>query len=348
MQQLIRISEVFAPLHGEILERIGVTRAKRLGTEYYLFDHDETLPASDDPCSLFIRWHMLVQHAWPCCPDKMEDFIEKSCHTLRQKFAPGEPQNVHFSSFLPGSPLPYYKRLATQLRSRCLQVFPPLPATKDPESQNPNDLTLFGFVGKEGLYAGLSTPRACGGFYAGGSKFISQQGEHSISRAGAKIAEALHFIQLHHPALPSAARWLELGASPGGMTAELLHRGYSVTAVDRAPLDSRIAHHPQLDFYPENAATFIAPRGVTYDALLCDLNGDAEDSLRIACRQIPALHSGSLIVFTLKNHKAATLTERLALHQAILRQAAQASLQLVAQTHLTYNRNEFTLFWKTP
>lgn len=348
MQQLIRISEVFAPLHGEILERLGIMRAKRLGNEYFLFDQEETVPTFDDPCSLFVRWRMPIQHGWPCCPEKMEDFVEKSCHTLWQKFAPGEPQNMHFSSFLPGSPQPYYKRLATQLRSRCLQIFPPLTATKDPEAQNPNDLTLFGFVGKEGLYAGLSTPRACGGFYAGGSKFIRQQSEHSISRAGAKIAEALHFIKLHHSALPEQASWLELGASPGGMTAELLQRGYSVTAVDRAPLDPRIAGHPRLHFYAENAATFLAPHGHAYDALLCDLNGDAEESLRIACRQIPALHSGALVVFTLKNHKAATLEERLQLHQSILAQARRASLQLIAQTHLTYNRNEFTLFWKTP
>lgn len=348
MQQLIRISEVFAPFHGEILERLGVQSAKQLGNEYFLCQADDTIPTKDHDCATFVRWHMPVQHAWPCCPEKMDDFIEKSCHSLWRKFAPGAPQNIHISCFLPGSPLPYYKTLASRLRSRCLQVFFPQGHEKNLELQDPNELTLFVFVGKEGLYAALASPRACGGFYAGGSKFISQSSEHSISRAGAKIAEALHYIRLHQYELPASARWLELGASPGGMTAELLHRGYQVTAVDRAPLDPRIASHPALEFFPENAATFIAPLGKTYDALLCDLNGDAEESLRIACRQIPSLHPGSLIVFTLKNHKASRLDERIDLEQIIISQASHAGLTLIARTHLTYNRNEFTLFWQTP
>jgi hypothetical protein len=47
----------------------------------------------------------------------------------------------------------------------------------------------------------------------------------------------------------------------------------------------------------------------------------------------------------MKAHKAATLDEMLSLHRETLAKAKRAGLQFLAQTHLTYNRHEFTLFW---
>src|SRR5690606_37598236 len=117
-------------------------------------------------------------------------------------------------------------------RGRMLQVFPPL-AVGEAEKQHSDRPSPFCVVGKGGLYAGLSTPKEANGFNPGGTKFISQGAEDTISRAGAKIAEALHYMRLHLPDLPPDTHWLELGASPGGMTAELLGRGHRVTAVDR-------------------------------------------------------------------------------------------------------------------
>jgi 23S rRNA C2498 (ribose-2'-O)-methylase RlmM len=132
------------------------------------------------------------------------------------------------------------------------------------------------------------------------------------------------------------------------MTAELLERGFSVTAVDRAPLDPRVASHPRLEFFADNAATFLPPRAMQYDALLCDMNGSAEESLAIVLSKRAVLRSGALVVFTLKTHKAAGMEEILALHHRVLAQARRGGLELLAQTHLTYNRHEFTLFWRVP
>ena len=346
MQQLIRISEVFAPHHPEILKRLGIDGAKKLGAEYFLFQHDTSVPAADEPYAIFVGWRMPVHHAWPCNPEKTVDFVEKSCLALERKFSAASPQSILVGPLIAGSPNPHYRKLAAQLRARALQLFAPLPASSDPESQDPARPTLFALLGREGLFCGLASPRECRGFHPGGSKFISRSAAHSISRAGAKIAEALHFIRLDHPPLPEQARWLELGASPGGMTAELLHRGCHVTAVDRAPMDPRIADHERLEFFPENAATFVPPRDASYDALLCDLNGDAHDSLAAVLRLLRCLRDGALIVFTLKTHKLGTLDEIVGLHQSIVHRASTAGLKPVAQTHLTYNRNEFTLFWK--
>lgn len=348
MQRLIRISEVFAPLHEDILSRCGIRAAKRLGREYWLFSCDESWNASQHEESLWLRWNMRVDHAWPCVPENTEDFIEKSAMALIRKFATVPLQQVMVGPLLSGSPHPLYKKMAAQLQQRLRTEFPLRCRDRDPELQDPLGLTMFILLGKEGLFASVSTPRECGGFFAGGSKHISHRAAHSISRAGAKVAEALHFLRLHRPPLAESCHWLELGASPGGMTSELLERGYRVTAVDRAPMDARVASHPRLLSFAENARTFQPPRGMLYDALLCDMNGSAEESLEVVIGKISCLRSGAIVVFTMKTHRAADLQDILALHQRVLSDAEKGGLVFLAQTHLTYNRHEFTLFWQLP
>ncbi len=122
------------------------------------------------------------------------------------------------------------------------------PARARVEDQDPEAATLFAFVGKEGLYAGMQSPRLSNGFFPGGSRYLAQDEPETISRAGAKIAEALHYLRLHCPVPPPGAHWLELGACPGGMTSELLARGQRVTAIDRAPLDPRLDGRAGLTF----------------------------------------------------------------------------------------------------
>jgi 23S rRNA C2498 (ribose-2'-O)-methylase RlmM len=219
---------------------------------------------------------------------------------------------------------------------------------RDAESQDPAAPTLFCLLGREGLFAGVQSPRACGGFHPGGTKFIRQSGPGAISRAGAKIAEALHHLRLHRPPLPEKCHWLELGASPGGMTSELLARGHRVTAVDRAPLDARLRGAAGLAFVRQDAAAFRPRDGATFDALLCDLNGDALDSMRHVVRLAPSLSKGGLVIFTLQMPGVQMLPEMVALSESAIRLAAGAGLALVTQTHLSYNRHEFTLFFQRP
>lgn len=348
MQRLIRISEVFAPLHEMILARCGIRAAKRLGREYWLFSCDEKWNASTYPESLWLRWNMRVDHAWPCVPEKTENFLEKSALALIRKFATAPLQQIMVGPLLSGSPHPLYKKMSSQLQQRLRTEFPLRCHGQEPEHQDPQGMTLFVLLGKEGLFASVSSPRDCGGFFAGGSKHISHRASHSISRAGAKVAEALHFLPLHRPAPPASSHWLELGASPGGMTAELLERGYLVTAVDRAPMDARVASHPRLQCYAQDARNFQPPRGEFYDALLCDMNGSAAESLDTVLTKVPSLRSGAVVVFTMKTHRAANLDDMVALHQHVIAQAKKGGLSFLAQTHLTYNRHEFTLFWQVP
>jgi 23S rRNA C2498 (ribose-2'-O)-methylase RlmM len=296
---------------------------------------------------LLIPWNLPIHHAWPCEPRQASGFVEKAAQALAQKFGGQNPQTILVGALHSGPAHQYYRRLASNLRGRMLQLFPNLPASRhDAEAQDPSLPTLFCLVGREGLYAGVQSPRACGGFYPGGTKFIKQAASTSISRAGAKLAEALYHLRLFRPLPAEKSHWLELGASPGGMTSELLARGYQVTAVDRAPLDERLRRAEGLSFVRQDVAAFQLRPGAGFDALLCDLNGNAEESMRQVSRLASALRHGAPVIFTLKLPGIQALPEILAQSEAVIRMAAAAGLSLVSRKHLSYNRHEFTLFFE--
>jgi 23S rRNA C2498 (ribose-2'-O)-methylase RlmM len=214
------------------------------------------------------------------------------------------------------------------------------------ESQDPNALTLFCMLGKGGVFCGMQSPKDCNGFYPGGSKHVAIHTPDTISRAGAKIVEALHYLRLHREPPPERAHWLELGASPGGMTSELLDRGYRVTAIDPAPLDPRLNDRLGLRFFLADASTFEPPSKLPVDAMLCDMNGPPEKSLADVIRLSSYCAPKALVVFTLKLPRVESVDEALRLFDAIVAQAEKGGLHLFAQTHLTYNRQELTLFFE--
>ncbi|MDB6077365.1 MAG: hypothetical protein JWO82_1112 [Akkermansiaceae bacterium] len=341
---LIRIPEIFAPFTDEILRGLGATSEKSFGREYHLVQASDPEVFRKSKAAKYLGWNLPIHHAWPCVPQKMENFIEKAAQGIFKKFGEAKPQTILTGALISTAPHPYYRHLATNLRGRTLQLFPTLPAA-GVDDQRPAIPSLFCLVGKEGLYCGLQSPRDSNGFYPGGTKFISQ-GNSAISRAGAKIAEALHYLQLYRPPLAANAHWLELGASPGGMTSELLNRDYRVTAVDRAAMDSRIVNHKNLDFVRDDVLSYLPPHGTEFDAILCDMNGDGRDSLRSVVRLARHLKPKGLVVFTLKMLAVTTLREADELFSAVVAYAEKSGLNLIAQTHLTYNRFELTLFFE--
>lgn len=344
---LIRIPEVFADWETEIIRDLGAVPIKKLGRDYHLvrLENPERLRQSD--ASKFISWNLPVHHGWPCCPSEIPGFIEKAAQALSRKFGENPPQTLIAGPLDPSAQNRYYRTLASNLRGRALQLFPPpMSRIRDAESQDSSAPTLFCLVGKEGLFCGVQSPQASNGFHPGGTKFIRQNSPGAISRAGAKIAEALHHLQLHRPPPPAGSHWLELGASPGGMTAELLTREYRVTAVDRAPLDPRLLHSPGLTAALADAATFQPARSVVYDAILSDMNGAATEAIAHVTRLSKFLRPGGLVVFTLKLPGVTTFAETNALETQVTQAAEGAGLSMLARTHLTYNRQEFTLFFK--
>lgn len=344
---LIRIAKVFEPLAPEILAGIGAPTATRLASETWLLG-DTAAAALDVPqLARFIRWRLPVHHSWPCSPRRMDGFIEKAAQSLARKFGPASPQIVLCGSLEPGSPDPYFRRLASNLRGRALQLLPP-GTVASAEDQHPAEPTLFTMVGRQGLYAGMATPRHCGGFHPGGTRFIRQADGATLSRSGAKVSEALHQLRLHRPPPPGGAHWLDLGASPGGMTGELLAKGYRVTAIDRAALYPRLKGSPGLTEICGDVAAFAPPSGTHFDAILCDMNGDACKSMRQVSRLAPALVPGGLVIFTLKTAGVSGIAEIDDLATAVRAIATAAGLRLIAETHLTYNRQEFTWLLDLP
>lgn len=323
--------------------------SKKLGSEYYLIQTSESVAIHSSEAAKYLRWNLPVEHAWPCNPEKMEGFVEKAAQAIFRKFGDRHPQAIFIGQLDPSATNRYYKTLASNLRGRTLQLFPKKIAEfKDVEGQNSTLPTLFCLVGKEGLFCGMQSPRKSNGLYPGGTKYISQSSPDAISRAGAKIAEALHYLGMYRPALKKGARWLELGASPGGMTSELLGKGYKVTALDRAPLDKRLDGQPGLQFAMMDVAAFRPNSGMTYEAILSDMNGDPRESIGQVIRLSKNLNPGGIVIFTLKTQGIITYSEMNELYQFAIQSATAAGLCHLATTHLTYNRHELTLFLDLP
>lgn len=74
--------------------------------------------------------------------------------------------------------------------------------------------------------------------WAGGCRRFKRE-EDQISRAEFKLLEALEVFSIKPP---EGGHALDLGAAPGGWTRVLRQRGLTVTAVDPAPLDPRVAN----------------------------------------------------------------------------------------------------------
>lgn len=344
---LIRLSGIFADMETDILRCLGVEPLKKLGSGYSLIGIANPATLHHSAAAKFVRWNLPVHHTWPCCPQNIDGFIEKAAQALWRKFDGAQPQTVVVGALDAGGPNRYYRALASNLRGRMLQLFPPRCATiRDAGSQHSRLPTLFCLVGKEGLFCGLQSPAASNGFHPGGTKYIRQNAPGTISRAGAKIAEALHYLQLDRPPPAAGSHWLELGASPGGMTAELLARGYLVTAVDRVPPDRRLDKACGLRAVIADAATFRPEQGTVYDAILSDMNGDAMESIPRVIRLASHLRPGGLVVFTLKLAGVESFAAANAVEAAVMDCAAAAGLRVFARTHLTYNRREFTLFFE--
>ena len=342
---MVRVPKIFEGLANEVIEAMGGTCGKQIGHDYYLIKTEAPEQLRESKLAKFLRWKLPLNHAWPCNPTKTDGFVEKAAQGLLRKFGERKPQGLFIGQLNPGSPDRYFKQLATNLRGRTLQLFHDL-RVATVEDQRPEEETLFCHLGREGLYAGMSTPRDANGFYPGGSMYVAQNDDDVISRAGAKIAEALHYLPLHRSALRKEAHWLELGACPGGMTSELLARGYRVTAIDRAPLDPRLMRSKGLAFLKEDVGRYRPGPDDSFDAILCDLNGPPEESIGHVIRLSHSLRKGGLAIFTLKVPKIESTDEPCALFDTICGKARASGLDLITATHLTYNRHEFTLFFE--
>jgi len=151
------------------------------------------------------------------------------------------------------------------------------------------------------------------------------------SRAYLKLWEALTRFGAHPD---PGDRCIDLGASPGGWTWVLASLGAMVKAVDKAPLDPRVAAMPGVELAIESAFA-LTPEPV--DWLVCDVIAYPARLLSLIQRWIEARTAGS-IVCTVKfqgetDHDAAS---------------AFAALPGARLMHLFHNKHELTLLWTAP
>ncbi|VVC74919.1 Ribosomal RNA large subunit methyltransferase M [Aquicella siphonis] len=102
----------------------------------------------------------------------------------------------------------------------------------------------------------------------GHCRFIEDK-THPPNRAYLKLWEALTLLD-HYPC-PGEIVY-DLGASPGGWTYVMQTLGAHVTAIDKAPLNDRIAHLPNVQFVRESAFALDPVKlHKKIDWLLCDI-----------------------------------------------------------------------------
>lgn len=148
------------------------------------------------------------------------------------------------------------------------------------------------------------------------------------SRAYLKLWEALTRLG-RHPG--PGDRCIDLGASPGGWTWVLASLGAFVRAVDKVPLDPRIAAMPGVEQVTESAFT-LPPEPL--DWLVCDVIAYPARMLPLIERWMAA-DAAQRIVCTIKfqgetDHDAAD---------------AFSALPGASISHLFHNKHELTLLW---
>jgi 23S rRNA (cytidine2498-2'-O)-methyltransferase len=147
--------------------------------------------------------------------------------------------------------------------------------------------------------------------------------------------EALTFLGKYPTSGESA---LDLGASPGGWTYVMQSLGTTVTAVDKAPLDARIAALPRVQVLQQSAFA-LDPEGLedTYDWVLSDVACYPERAYAYILKWI-ASNKAKQMIFTIKLQGKTDM--------AMIRQFQSIPNSLIV--NLFYNKHEATFFYPRP
>ena len=163
--------------------------------------------------------------------------------------------------------------------------------------------------------------------------------EGMVSRSEFKLREAFDVFKIKPPdsEAPSA---LDLGASPGGWSRVLLSKGFSVTAADPAPCDSRLSAHPnftQLQTHAQRLPDGLGP----FDLVANDMRMDMFDSCRVTLDAARFLKRGGESIMTFKlphSHKLSATRNALKL--------LEQKFEILSAKQLFHNRDEVTVYMR--
>jgi 23S rRNA (cytidine2498-2'-O)-methyltransferase len=173
----------------------------------------------------------------------------------------------------------------------------------------------------------IASARATSPFPSGEAQFIEDR-EGSPSRAYLKLWEALALAR-RWPG--PGQRCLDLGASPGGWTWALAKLGATVDAVDKAPLDPRVAAMPGVTERLESAFGLDPAKEPPYDWVVSDIVCYPERLVRLVQSWLEAQPKASYVV-TVKFQGETELAPL-----APLRAVPGSTL-----LHLSHNKHELT------
>ena len=141
------------------------------------------------------------------------------------------------------------------------------------DPQAPERLHVF-FVGGRACYVGLSTVGNSSRWPMGIPRLRTPAA--APSRSAVKLAEALMEFAPERAFEPGLSA-VDLGASPGGWTWQLVQRGFMVTAVDNGPMDERLLESGQVKHRRDDGFHYRPPDPVAW--MVCDM---VESPSRIA------------------------------------------------------------------
>ena len=137
------------------------------------------------------------------------------------------------------------------------------------------------FVGGRACYVGLSAVANGSRWPMGIPRLRMPSG--SPSRSTLKLAEALMEFLPGRQFEPGRAA-VDLGASPGGWTWQLVNRGFMVTAVDNGDIDARLMDSGQVKHRRDDGFHYRPPDPV--DWMVCDMVESPSRIARLAARWI--------------------------------------------------------------
>ena len=137
------------------------------------------------------------------------------------------------------------------------------------------------FVGGRACYVGISDHARSSPWPMGIVRL--RMPSHAPSRSTLKLAEAF-LVLVGTRDFPPALTAVDLGASPGGWTYQLVQRGFMVTAVDNGAMDEALLQSGQVRHRREDAFHFKPPEPV--DWMVCDMVESPSRIARLVARWI--------------------------------------------------------------
>lgn len=161
------------------------------------------------------------------------------------------------------------------------------------------------------------------------------------SRSTLKLEEAIHWFipdtEQHFKAGMSA---VDLGASPGGWSWQLVERGLLVTAIDNGPMNDQLMQSGMVEHYRTDAFTFRPEKPVNW--LVCDMAERPLHVSKLIARWLTDKECKNAI-FNLKLPMKKRLSAVQESKTLIEQSCHQANIQcIVRMKHLYHDREEIT------